>query len=102
MYVLCFLFFCPIYPCVHVLCMCIHAYSHMHTYGHMLQSGTALWLALLLQQSPRCVNPSAGVCFSVRPLKGRRVPEPGTLLRLAEDPASLYFLPPMSTLCPNC
>lgn len=65
--------------------MCIYAYSHMHTYGNMLLTGTLLWLALY-QQSP--------CCFFIQAPKGDAV-----YLRLAEDPASLYFLPLMPTLC---
>lgn len=57
----------------------------MHTYGNMLLTGTLLWLALY-QQSP--------CCFFIQAPKGDAV-----YLRLAEDPASLYFLPLMPTLC---
>lgn len=101
MYVLCSLFLCPVPHCTCIMYVHTCILTHAHMWPHAT-NGYSLWLALLLQQSPRCVNPSAVVCFSVRPLKGCRVPEPAAYLRLAEASALLFFLPQMSIICPSC
>lgn len=96
-----FLTLCPIPQCACIMYVhtCIH--THTHIWPHDT-NGYSFVVGCSPPAVTRCVNPSVGVCFSVRPLKRRRVPEPGMELRLAEDPAPLCVLPRMSTLCLSC
>lgn len=66
------------FPLVYMYYVC--AYMHAHTYTHMAIRYKWLVLCswiLLLHQSPRWVNPSAGVCLSVRQAPKGHVPDPG-------------------------